>query len=86
MGFYIKSPLESWAFKRVFNVKTQVLSHPGFLIGGGKGIRTPGTREGTTVFKTAAFDRSAIPPLSTVASAKVGLDHPNFSDGDPCSP
>lgn len=29
---------------------------------GGKGIRTPGARKGTTVFKTAAFDRSAIPP------------------------
>jgi hypothetical protein len=25
-----------------------------------RGIRTPGTREGSTVFKTAAFDRSAI--------------------------
>ena len=30
--------------------------------GGGRGIRTPGTVSGTTVFKTAAIDRSAIPP------------------------
>ncbi len=29
---------------------------------GGRGIRTPGPREGSTVFKTAAIDRSAIPP------------------------
>ncbi len=27
----------------------------------GGGIRTPGTRKGSTVFKTAAFDRSATP-------------------------
>jgi hypothetical protein len=30
--------------------------------GGGRGIRTPGGREPTAVFKTAALDRSAIPP------------------------
>lgn len=30
--------------------------------GGGRGIRTPGTREGPAVFKTAAISRSAIPP------------------------
>ena len=44
-----------------------------FWIGGGRGIRTPGTRERTTVFKTAAFDHSAIPPSCTNApnGAKV---------------
>ena len=31
--------------------------------GGERGIRTPGTRWGTAVFKTAAFDRSAISPV-----------------------
>jgi hypothetical protein len=30
--------------------------------GGGGGIRTPGGRQPSTVFKTAAFDRSATPP------------------------
>jgi hypothetical protein len=30
---------------------------------GERGIRTPGSVTGTTVFKTAAFDRSAISPL-----------------------
>jgi hypothetical protein len=30
--------------------------------GGGRGIRTPGTVPRTAVFKTAAIDRSAIPP------------------------
>src|SRR5262249_11280906 len=31
-------------------------------IGGGRGIRTPGTLPGTVVFKTTAIDHSAIPP------------------------
>src|SRR5687768_15554258 len=30
--------------------------------GGGRGIRTPGTVSRSTVFKTAALNRSAIPP------------------------
>ena len=30
--------------------------------GGGGGIRTPGTLASSTVFKTAAFNRSATPP------------------------
>ena len=36
--------------------------HLNDLSGGGRGIRTPGTVPRTAVFKTAAFDRSAIPP------------------------
>ncbi len=35
---------------------------PIFLQRGGRGIRTPGTREGPLVFKTSAFVRYAIPP------------------------
>ena len=31
-------------------------------VGGGRGIRTPDTLSGTTVFKTAAINHSAIPP------------------------
>ena len=31
--------------------------------GGGRGIRTPDTLSGTTVFKTAAINHSAIPPV-----------------------
>ena len=31
-------------------------------IGGGGGIRTHGTRKGTTVFETAPFDHSGTPP------------------------
>jgi hypothetical protein len=30
--------------------------------GGGAGIRTPGTRKSSTVFKTAALNHSATPP------------------------
>ncbi len=36
----------------------------GFLNGGGGGIRTHGTRERTTVFKTAPINRSGTPPYS----------------------
>ena len=36
-------------------------------VGGGRGIRTPGTLPGTAVFKTAAIDHSAIPPRRTMA-------------------
>ena len=32
------------------------------LLRGEKGIRTPGAREGTTVFETAPFDHSGISP------------------------
>ncbi len=35
--------------------------------GGERGIRTPGTREGPTVFKTVAIVRSAIPPPARIA-------------------
>ena len=34
----------------------------GRVSGGEEGIRTPGTREGSTVFKTAAIDHSATSP------------------------
>jgi len=34
----------------------------GKAVGGGRGIRTPGTLAGTTVFKTAGINRSPIPP------------------------
>src|SRR5208282_3378214 len=34
-------------------------------IGGGRGIRTPGTLSGTTVFKTAGINRSPIPPQAS---------------------
>src|SRR5581483_11908068 len=36
--------------------------------GGGRGIRTPGAHH-PAVFKTAAFDRSAIPPASMIENA-----------------
>ena len=37
--------------------------------GGGRGIRTPGTLSGSTVFKTAALNHSAIPPRRTAPGA-----------------
>ena len=42
--------------------KAQNLSGLGFLNGGGGGVRTHGTRERTTVFKTAPINRSGTPP------------------------
>ena len=40
------------------------LNGSGFLKLGGGGIRTHGTRERTTVFKTAPINRSGTPPFS----------------------
>ena len=44
------------------NKKSPNLYGSGFLNGGGGGIRTHGTRERTTVFKTAPINRSGTPP------------------------
>lgn len=43
--------------RRIANEKTRIF-------GGGRGIRTPESLSTLTVFKTAAFNRSAIPPSS----------------------
>ena len=45
----------------LFTVRNDLVV-PVWSYGGGTGIRTPGPRQGSTVFKTAAFNRSAIPP------------------------
>ena len=47
---------------------------------GGSRIRTHGARKGTTVFKTAAFDRSAIPPAKWNCSR--GPSGCQFAGGD----
>gem|GEM_PF-3947103 len=52
------SPFESYHKKTSF----QVLS---YFAGGGTGIRTLEALAGLTVFKTAAIDRSAIPPRAS---------------------
>ena len=44
------------------NYKAIVINNLGGIFGGERGIRTPGPDEGSTVFKTAAFDRSASSP------------------------
>ena len=44
----------------------------GTVDGGGRGIRTPGTLPGTTVFKTAALNHSAIPPLASLPDDPSG--------------
>ncbi len=41
------------------------------FLGGGRGIRTPGPRERSTVFKTVAINHSAIPPNHCA----VGFSH-----------
>ena len=40
-------------------------------VGGGRGIRTPGTLSGTVVFKTTAIDHSAIPPRRTLCQNRA---------------
>ncbi len=54
--FYGPSPQVEWK-----NLRSR--EHGGVFNGGGRGIRTPGTLSGTTVFKTAGINRSPIPPL-----------------------
>jgi hypothetical protein len=49
---------------------------------GGSGIRTHGPRKGSTVFKTAAFDHSAIPPhcfLNSITLFFCGTDNNRWS-------
>ena len=42
--------------------------------GGGRGIRTPEWVPPLTVFKTAAFNRSAIPPFTNVSNSPVFIN------------
>jgi hypothetical protein len=44
-----------------------VIGRLSFNFDGGRGIRTPGTVSRPTVFKTAALNHSAIPPLDRIA-------------------
>ena len=46
------------------------------------GIRTPGTRKGTAVFKTAAFDHSATHPMK--ASSRADLSRTVAADRRTC--
>ena len=50
--------------------------------GGERGIRTPGDREATTVFKTDAIVRSAISPLTRLAILANEFAEYDFSDKD----
>jgi hypothetical protein len=54
--------------------------------GGGGGIRTHGTREGTTVFETVPIDHSGTPPQGSppgTGSAKLGPSRARRSEPDP---
>jgi hypothetical protein len=56
--------------------------HCSYLIenGGGRGIRTPESLSTLTVFKTGAFNRSAIPPFSILSDFFIlrGVSHSRF--------
>ena len=54
----------------------------GDFFGGERGIRTPGDREATTVFKTDAIVRSAISPLTRLAILANEFAEYDFSDKD----
>lgn len=47
---------------RLKSKKPEYRWYSGFYVGGERGIRTPGPLTRSTVFKTAAFDHSAISP------------------------
>ena len=50
------------AFHGEFNAAVIAFFKRTLKVGGGRGIRTPGTVSGSVVFKTTAIDHSAIPP------------------------
>ena len=52
---------------------------PSEFYGGGRGIRTPEPLSGLTVFKTAGFNRSPIPPLRLISADPI--IHPGCSNG-----
>ena len=56
------------------------------LNGGGRGIRTPGTLAGTTVFKTAGFNRSPIPPDNSIVRRMCDPAHRRWIVGRAASP
>ena len=54
------------SFKRQYRTNTVLNRRKSFnnnINCGGGGIRTPGAREDTLVFKTSAFNHSATPPI-----------------------
>jgi hypothetical protein len=51
------------AAKSIFRTERHTEREKARPAGGGGGIRTPETLSGLTVFKTAAFNRSATPPF-----------------------
>lgn len=51
-------------------IKTGLTFVSPFLLGGG-GIRTHGTRERSTVFKTAPINRSGTPPYSCIGCISI---------------
>ena len=55
--------------------------HKFYNFGGGGGIRTPEGCYTLTVFKTAAIDRSATPPVFRLAG-REGLEPPTDGFGD----
>jgi hypothetical protein len=50
---------------------TDMLRRALFEVGGGRGIRTPESLSTLTVFKTGAFNRSAIPPSSILPDSII---------------
>ena len=63
-------------YNRLFHYNSFIFSNLYYIHGGGRGIRTPETLLGLAVFKTAAFNHSAIPPsvLSVAAAANCGAE------------
>src|SRR5262245_16723989 len=56
------------------------------IYGGGSGIRTHGTLTGPSVFKTDAFDRSAIPPVLKIQDLWAGrpVNQCGWSESNVC--
>lgn len=63
LATYTDAPRETRGCRHAFAARTAPFRAAGDTPDGWGGIRTPGTRTGTAVFKTAALDHSATHPL-----------------------
>ncbi len=61
--FVVSAFMKASFQQSLLQIKTPADAGVGLRVCGERGIRTPGPSKRTTVFKTAAFDHSAISPL-----------------------
>ncbi len=64
-------PLVKWTQIGHAAIRFPQITETGKRYGGGRGIRTPGTLSSSTVFKTAGFNHSPIPPFIILSDSFI---------------